>query len=91
MSTARKLKRAADRRTEAARRMDSRPARRARPAIVAEERARDLAERQRHREWLASLSPEERERFEQRVERRRQRQIETVAPLLMAAMAEVRA
>jgi len=91
MNTARKMKRNAERRKTAASRLTSRPERRARPALLAETRAREQAEAQEHREWVASLTPEQRERYERRLEDRRQRQMQTLAPLLLAAMGGVSA
>lgn len=57
MSTKRRMQRDAMRRTEAARRLASRPERRLAPQTEADRRARRADDAARHAAWLAGLTP----------------------------------
>lgn len=86
MSLARKMARASEQREKAAKRMASRPDRRAEPQRRLERRAEQDARVAEHREWLASLTPEQRERYDRREERRMQSMMEICAPALLGAV-----
>ena len=63
MSIARKMARASEQREKAAGRLASRPDRRAEPQRRADRKAEQDARIAERREWLASLTPEQRELF----------------------------
>jgi len=86
MTTARKIKRAAEQRARAARRLATRPDRRTKPQRDAEAKAERQAKWDEHREWLASLTSEERERYDRREDERTQRMMEICAPALVGAL-----
>lgn len=85
MSMKRKMDRAAKQRAAAAMRFETRPTRRAAPQRRADAAAKQAAQREEHHAWLASLTPEQRERYKQRVEERGRRQMEMCAPVLAMA------
>lgn len=86
MSMARKLARAAEQREKAAKRLASRPDRRAEPQRRADRRAEQKARAEEHRTWLASLTPEQRDRYDRRERERTERMMEICAPALLGAM-----
>lgn len=86
MSMTRKMARAAEQRAKAEKRLKSRPDRRAEPQRRAERRAEQTARIEEQRAWLASLTPEERERYNRREDERVQRMMEICAPALIGAL-----
>lgn len=86
MSTKRRMQRDAARRTEAAKRLASRPKRRMAPQARADRRAKRAADAARHAEWLASLTPEQRERHDVRETQRMQSLMAICAPALIGAL-----
>jgi len=85
--TSRKMRRAAEQRAKAARRLETRPDRRTKPQRDAEAKAERQAKWNEHREWLASLTPEQRERYNRREDERMERMMGICAPALLGAMA----
>lgn len=87
MSMSRKIVRAAKHRTDAARRLETRAARRAEPQRLADRRSEQAARAAEHREWLASLTPEQRGRYDRREKQRMEGMMQICAPALLGALA----
>lgn len=91
MGIGRKMARASAQRAKAAKRLATRPERRSEPQRRAEKRAEQTARYEEHRAWLASLTPEQRERYNRREDERVQRMMNVCGPVLaMAASMAVR-
>ncbi len=85
MSIGRKMARASAQRAKAAKRLETRPDRRAEPQRREARRAEQTARYEEHQNWLASLTPEQRERYNRREDERVERMMNMCGPVLAMA------